>query len=71
MGIFSQREYFADVWLDYQGKKTLYYNLYSYCQTPIPGETWELTLLSRGNNNNNNNNNNNKNKKKKNNPHPI
>jgi hypothetical protein len=23
------------------------------CQTPIPGQIWELTLLSRGNNNNN------------------
>jgi hypothetical protein len=30
-----------------------------YCQTPIQGQTWELTLFSRGNNN-----------KKKKNPHP-
>ena len=29
-----------------------------YCQTPIPVQNWELTLLSPGNNN------------KKNNPHP-
>ena len=29
-----------------------------YCQTPTPGETWELTLLSRGNKNNKNNKNN-------------
>mgnify|MGYP006905827070 CR=1 FL=1 len=33
---------------------------YLYCQTPIPVQTWELTLLSPGNNNNNKN----KNKKK-------
>ena len=25
-----------------------------YCQTPIPGQTWELTLLSHGNKNNKN-----------------
>ena len=35
-----------------------------YCQTPTPGETWELTLLSRGNKKNKK-----KNKKKKNDPH--
>ena len=29
-----------------------------FCQIPIPVQTWELTLLSPGNNNNNNNNNN-------------
>ena len=33
-----------------------------YCQTPIPGQTWELTLFSHGNNN--------KKKNKKKNPHP-
>ena len=32
----------------------------TYCQTPIPGETWELTLLSCGNK---------KKKKNKNDPH--
>ena len=26
-----------------------------YCQTPIPGQTWELTLLLHANNNNKNN----------------
>ena len=32
-----------------------------YCQTPIPGQTWELTLLSRGNERKKKKKNNNKN----------
>ena len=30
--------------------------MWKYCQTPIPGQTWELTLLSRGKNKNKNKN---------------
>jgi hypothetical protein len=38
------------------------FHLFVYYQTPTPGETWELTLLSRGNKDKNN-------KNKNNNPH--
>ena len=34
-------------------ERTNYIEDFLYCQTPTPGETWELTLLSRGNKNNN------------------
>ena len=32
----------------------IYLLIHYFCQTPIPVQTWELTLLSRGNNNNKN-----------------
>ena len=32
------------------------YNEVHFCQTPTPGESWELTLLSRGHKKNNNKN---------------
>ena len=41
---------------------SMHVTLKVFCQTPIPVQNWELTLLSPGNNK--------KNKKKKNNPHP-
>ena len=42
-----------------------YLSSFCFCQTPTPGKTWELTLLSRGNKNQKKKNN----EKKKKNPH--